>query len=452
MKEKLMNNFGLKLLSLLLATIVWVIVINLDDPVTARIYQNIMVEIQNEAAIASLGKVYDVVEGRTVSVTVKGKRSVVDKIKAGDLKASVDLSNISSFNKVEITASCEKYAYENLEITTKPKLMQITLEDRDEKQVNVKVVTSGVPAAGYSVGLVEAKPVMLAVSGAKSVVARIEEARVTVDINGETDTFTRRGLIPKLYDKDGEEIDASRLTFNKQEVSATVNILKNKKIPVNVTTKGTPMRGYGIYQIDYDPVEVEIAGVYEELAGISSIPIEIDVSGKRADVEQTVALTDYLPKGIRVVDNIEAVGVKVTIKKMETKEFFLTTGEVAVRNIGDGLTYKFISPETPIRISIMGMEEDLQGLTTSGLGAYIDLEGVQTGSHWAEVQLTLDEKLHLKEAAKVSVEVLSEEEEPGEPTEPGDPTEPEEPGQPNEPDTPDTPDDGDTEEGGEIAE
>ncbi|MFW5672325.1 MAG: YbbR-like domain-containing protein [Acetivibrio ethanolgignens] len=408
MKERLTNNFGIKLLSLFLAAIMWIVIINLDDPIIARTYQNITVDITNESAIASLGQVYDVVEGRTVSVTVKGKRSIVDKIKAADLKASVDLSNISSFNKVEITASCEKYAYENLEITAKPKLMQITLEDRGEKQVNVKVTTTGTPADGYSVGMIEAKPVMLAISGAESVVAKIEEARVMVDVSGETETFTRKGLEPKLYDADGNEIDASRLTFNKKTVSAKVNILKTKSVPVQVTTVGTPAHGYGIYQVDYEPKMVEIAGSDEELANISSIPLEINVDGVSADVEQTIALEEQLAKGIRIVDNVESVVVKITIKAMETREFYLNPADISTKNMPAGMNFAFASPDTSVRLRIMGMEESLSRFSVANLGAYIDLEGIGEGTHQVEIQLNLGEELHSVETPKISVKLTLE--------------------------------------------
>lgn len=413
MRETLTNNFGIKLLSLFLAAVMWIVIINLDDPTIARTYQNITVDIMNESAIASLGQVYDIVEGRTVSVTVKGKRSVVDKIRSADLKASVDLSNISSFNKVEITASCEKYAYENLEITAKPKLMQITLEDRGEKQVNVKVVTTGTPADGYSVGMIEAKPVMLAISGAESTVAKIEEARVTVDVSGETETFTRKELEPKLYDAAGNEIDASRLTFNKKTVSATVNILKTKSVPVQVTTVGTPAHGYGVYQIDYEPKLIEVAGTDEELAQISSIPLEVDVNGVSADVEQTIALADKLSKGIRIVDNIESVAVKVTIKPMETREFYLNPEDIAIQNMPEGMKLEFVSSDTSVRLRIMGMEESLSRFSLANLGAYIDLEGLGEGIHQVELQLSLSEELHLVEVPKISIRLTLEgEEEP----------------------------------------
>jgi YbbR domain-containing protein len=411
MKEKLTNNLGIKLLSLLLAAMMWIVIINLDDPTTTRTYQNITVDITNESAIASLGQVYDIVDGRTVTITVKGKRSVIDKIKSADLKASVDLSNISAFNKVEITATCEKYSYENLEISTKPKLMEITLEDRDETQVNVKVVTTGTPADGYSVGLTEAKPVLLEISGAKSVVAKIAEARVTVDVSGEAETFTRKGLIPTLYDADGNEIDASRLTFNKQKVAATVNILKTKTVPIEVTTKGTPA---DVYDISYNPIAVELAGTDEDLAKVISIPIEIDVSHASSNVEQTVDLVDYLPKGIRLVENVDSVAIRITVQAMETREFYLNTSEILTKNKPEGLNLSFTEPETTIRVEIRGMADALSGLTATSLGAYLDLEGLSEGTHQVKLNFMLEDGLQLVGTPTVSIRLGTESEEPNE--------------------------------------
>lgn len=45
MKEKLTNNLALKLLSLALAAFLWMVVVNLDDPVTSVQFSNVPVEI-----------------------------------------------------------------------------------------------------------------------------------------------------------------------------------------------------------------------------------------------------------------------------------------------------------------------------------------------------------------------------------------------------------------------
>ena len=86
------NNLGFKLLAFCIAFLIWVIVINIEDPVEKKIYKDIPVEILNEDTIQSLDQVYEVVSGNTVNITVKAKRSLLKVIRSSDLKATADLS------------------------------------------------------------------------------------------------------------------------------------------------------------------------------------------------------------------------------------------------------------------------------------------------------------------------------------------------------------------------
>ena len=48
MKNKLTNNIGLKFAAVLFAALLWLIVVNVDDPVDTNIYRNIPVTVTNE--------------------------------------------------------------------------------------------------------------------------------------------------------------------------------------------------------------------------------------------------------------------------------------------------------------------------------------------------------------------------------------------------------------------
>lgn len=53
MKKGLMNNWGLKILSFLLAVMLWLIVVNIDDPVTTQTFNNIPVAVTNAEVLAA---------------------------------------------------------------------------------------------------------------------------------------------------------------------------------------------------------------------------------------------------------------------------------------------------------------------------------------------------------------------------------------------------------------
>ena len=78
-KSIYLKNLGIKIVSVLLAMIIWMIIINIDDPYKTRTF-SVNVETINESALQSVNKVYEVIDGKTANVKVRGKKSVVDKL------------------------------------------------------------------------------------------------------------------------------------------------------------------------------------------------------------------------------------------------------------------------------------------------------------------------------------------------------------------------------------
>ena len=96
MKKGLMNNWGLKILSFLLAVMLWLIVVNIDDPVTTQTFNNIPVAVTNAEVLAATNQTYQIEDGtQNVSVTVRAKRSVLNKIKADNIKATADMKELT---------------------------------------------------------------------------------------------------------------------------------------------------------------------------------------------------------------------------------------------------------------------------------------------------------------------------------------------------------------------
>ena len=95
MKEKLTNNLSVKILSLFIAALTWVIIVNVADPTDNKTFTGVEVEVINQSAFSSINKVYEVIDGSTVDIKVKGKKSVVDSLTKKDFRAVADLSAVS---------------------------------------------------------------------------------------------------------------------------------------------------------------------------------------------------------------------------------------------------------------------------------------------------------------------------------------------------------------------
>lgn len=68
--KKVMNNFGLKILAVLFAVVLWIVVVNIDDPSNSKPYTT-SVSLENKSYITSMGKWADYLDGKnTITFSV----------------------------------------------------------------------------------------------------------------------------------------------------------------------------------------------------------------------------------------------------------------------------------------------------------------------------------------------------------------------------------------------
>ncbi|OYP06199.1 hypothetical protein CG709_10120, partial [Lachnotalea glycerini] len=110
MRKKLTHNWGLKIISVLFAIVLWLIVVNIVDPVETKTFNNVHVTVENESVIKDQGKVYDITDNSdTISVSVKGRRSALEALKSTDLVAIADMKEMIVKDSVPIDVTASKY-------------------------------------------------------------------------------------------------------------------------------------------------------------------------------------------------------------------------------------------------------------------------------------------------------------------------------------------------------
>ena len=105
MKKKLANNLSLKVISVLIACVIWILVSGTVDPVRTNVrYSGVKVEVKNDGYILDAGKSYQIAdEYQTVTVYVTGKKSVVEG--RTDIAVEADLTQIVNMDTI-----CTGYA------------------------------------------------------------------------------------------------------------------------------------------------------------------------------------------------------------------------------------------------------------------------------------------------------------------------------------------------------
>ena len=172
MIEKIKNNWLWKVAALLIAFILWLVVVNYDDPYIKKTFNNVVVEKRNELAITAQDQAIEYKEGESISVTLGGKRSIIERLTFSDIKAYADLGKVSITNTVDIVIEVS----DQLDILEKkPNNMQISLEPIIKSLKDIQVTYVGELENDY----IRLNPVIIPnqieITGPQSQLARVSE-------------------------------------------------------------------------------------------------------------------------------------------------------------------------------------------------------------------------------------------------------------------------------------
>ena len=413
MKEKITANLGLKIIACITAFVLWLVIINVDDPVKVAEFDNVEVTLINTDVITKNNKICEVLDNSNfITVKVYASRSVLDSIDASNIRAVADLSELADtiqvadtsngnayLDNVKIKLSTNKYNNDLNSISASADYVKVSIEDLKKVQKSIFVDLKGEPAEGYMVGKVSTASNLVRISGPASDVNLIDTVKVSADVTGFTDTISWDADI-RLYDEKGNEISANNLTKSLDKVRTTVELLETKEVPIVALTTGTPAENYGLNgRVEIEPSTVVIAGESDVIDGISKLTIPaslLDVTGLTDDFYATVNIKNFLPNSVVLADSTYngQVAVTVGIEAETTTTISVPQNKLTVENLPEGYSYKIISPEGPMVLAIQGMREDLELLDREKISAVLDFSTVF--AEGAKISLDQEYKTELK--------------------------------------------------------
>ena len=397
--KKLMNNFGLKLLAILLAIVLWMVVINIDDP-AVRKTMTLSVTMKNQDYITEMGKYMDILgDSNTVTFTYTTKRGIWENISSTDFSATADLKKIEAKEngtyRVPVIVSAIRNASQ-ITIESKQLYLEVTLEDLGKKQFQIKANTSGTVADGCALGNVTIDNAnVVQVSGPVSLVNAIDSVVATVNVDGMSADITDN-VVPVFYDVNGEVIDTTKLEKSIDTVNITAQILNTKDIPLELSYMGEPEAGYCLPEVLSNPKTVRVKGTAATLNTLDRVvvPAEVlDLTGVTSDVEKTIDISTYLPEGVSLVISSDAkVNITAKIEEMETKEFRIPISNITAAGLKTG--YQLAYAEKYLNVSIRAGRTALGYLNSANITGTIDVENLKEGTHTVTVILELDRTIY----------------------------------------------------------
>lgn len=420
MKKKLTNNFPLKVMSLIVGILIWVIVVNVDNPIVTESYVIANVALLNEAYVEDTGMVCMMDEEQTpVRVTISGKRRTLNQITADDINAVADLQQAVSLETdpvmVPITVSCAGISPDNIKVT--PQNLSIHLEEKLTKEFAVNIVNRGEngPGQGYEIGSQTVAPEKVRITGPESLVDKIDVVNVNVDVDGITENVTE-SLSLTIRDKNGEVLSEAAMAYlridNDAKVSVTTRLWRVRSdIKIDVGYTGEPAAGYRVEDVTTIPETISVAGSDEALETLRQqgntieIPAElVDISGRDSDVEVKVNLPDILPDNLRLTSgSSEDVWVQVSILPLGSGSYSLPTSQIKVNNKQEDLQAAFEIDRIELRIQ--AEDGNMDDFDEADIRASIDLKDKEEGTYEVPVEIELPKGYELLDDVTTEVRI-----------------------------------------------
>lgn len=424
-KSLLLDNLGLKLISLLLAFVLWFVVISIDDPVKEKTLTNIKVNLINAEELEAKGMIWEVVDGTDIlkNVTFEAPLSVREVIEASDIVAEADLGEITVADTVAIEFSCPKYSGQVTNITGNISNVKLSVEEKASKWIDIKPNIIGEVAEGYVVGAVSLEQNRLEIEGPESKIAEVSKAVVDVNVAGVSGSNMSIRADIHLKDAQGNEVIYPTITKNTDSVRVTVDIHSTKEVPVEYQVSGEPAEGYlltGVSEIT--PTKVMLAGTSTVLNRTSKMTIPIDVinvTGATGNLEQVVDLKNYLPAGTYFADSgfDGKANVTVYVEAVAEKGISLSKDQIDIVNLPEGYIVNYPGNINMPVVTLLGLEADLAGVSQVGgtidVAAYMEsmeLEEIASGIYALPVTIEVPEGLNLKDTVSVYLEFTTKEE------------------------------------------
>ncbi|MBR4157860.1 MAG: hypothetical protein IKR07_02970 [Oscillospiraceae bacterium] len=379
-KKTIINRIGNSkilwiVISVALALLLWVYVTMNEGDDYSDTFDNVQVVFSGEEALREAqGLIVTEKTRDKVSVTLKGSRREISKLKDSDIQAVIDLSTITrpGTNSNYYYTVAFKPDVETNSITVEsrnPRTVSFTVDRYSYKYVEVKGVFNGRVAEGFKADVSDMifEPSSIRVSGPEEAIAPIKSALVVIE-RDEIDGTIKVDMGYTLVDLNDEPVSLDDVSVDSESVNVTFPVTSVKSVPLVLDI----MHGAGTtdanVMIEYDPESILLSGDAELLKGINRITLgSLDLTSFNSTFEKVYTIT--LPNDVVNESGISEVKVNVRLLGLQTRR--LSVSNIVATNVPDG--YEVEVTTKSIDVTIRAPESVIYNIESSNLRAVLDL-------------------------------------------------------------------------------
>ena len=380
--------------SLILAVVVFLLI---DSRVITLVESEAEV-ITNVPVTVNYNEEAYVVEGipETVDIVLIGRKSDIYLAKQlGTNNVILDLSDYEARDSAYRVYLSYTKSIDSIDYKLDPSYVTVTIKDKISvtRDIDYDLINEQYLSEELSVESVELSRSEVVVKGSEDAINNIASVKALIDLRDEslTDvgTYTVNNVRLVAYDSNGEVLDNIEIVPTTLTATITLDTY-SKSVPLEVRTTGTLVTGRAIASIlinNSNSYSVTIYGDEEQISGITSVPVTINVDGEGANSTRNYNVTISRPTGVRALSENNA-SIMVTFGDERQKEVEIST--ISSRNLASGYTANIIGTSS-VPVIVKGVQSVIDEVDASNINAYIDLEGYTPGEYDVEVQIENDD-------------------------------------------------------------
>lgn len=333
-----------------------------------------------------------VVEGlpKKVDVTLIGRRA--DLYLAKQYSSDEVVVDLRGLKPGKHTVSLKyKSSLSSVEYKPDPSTATVTIYEKisESKKITKEILYEDKLDSKYNISNITFSRDDVYVKGAEYKLNKIATVKALVDIrninNPTIGTTTLKEIPLVAYDANGSKLDVEIVPAT---VDASIEIASpSKEVPFKVIPEGEVVFGKAIDEVKLSETKATIYGNQSALEKISYIPVNINVDGLSKATEFTVNIS--LPSGVKEMST-KSVVAKVTLA--DVREKTIKNVNIATKNLGAKLTAQAASQSDSVAaVIVKGSAGNLKGISSENVSAYVDLQGLEKGTHKVKVQVTGDD-------------------------------------------------------------
>lgn len=378
------------ILSIVIAFFVWMAAMLAAPEITKTIRDvPITVDIPTSAML-------EVVDGADtkVSLVLDGKQFEIGSYGPENVRVVADASAITEPGTYEVPLVVSDNGTRSYTVTSiSPATVTLTFETRATKLLQIQADITGLTTPANYIAPedeIVLEPSTVEVSGAESLISRVERAVIEVDFSREVTSTQQQNSKIVYYDAEGNKLETEEVAYFHQDVSSvavTVPVKRVATLPLTVSFLNVP-ENFPVDELSYSLSvdSITVAAEDSVLRNHSSLVLGyIDFKQMNLLTSSQMDFAVQLPEGFTDMDDIEVVTVSFEADDLASTNLSLKNFQLV--NVPEGFTVTV--EESALRVYVLGKKSIISGIAAGDFVVKVDLSDMRTRAGKYEMPVSI---------------------------------------------------------------